>query len=61
MTGNKNAMFLDTLAMAHAELGQFDQALAAVRGAASLRPDDPGLASRIALYQTSKPFRRETR
>jgi Flp pilus assembly protein TadD/thiol-disulfide isomerase/thioredoxin len=60
MTGNKNPAFLDTLAMAHAELGQFDQARAAVRAAAALKPNDPALASRTALYESGKPFRRES-
>ncbi|MDA0811068.1 MAG: tetratricopeptide repeat protein [Verrucomicrobia bacterium] len=60
MTDNKNADFLDTLAMAHAELGEFDAAVIAVRRAAVLKPDNPALLARIALFEAKQPFRRAT-
>lgn len=49
MTGNKSAAFLDTLAMAHAELREFDKALEAARRAVVLKPGDTELVSRVAL------------
>lgn len=59
MTANKVPGYLDTLAMAHAELGQFEQALETARMALTLNPDDAGVAARVALYEAGQPFRRD--
>lgn len=58
LTQNKKAQFLDTLAMAFAEMGKFDDALAAMHRAVELAPDQPELQARLALYGERRPFRR---
>ncbi len=59
ITNNKNAAFLDTLAMAYAELGQFDKALEALDLAIQLEPDDLELRAHRSLFEAGKPYRRE--
>jgi tetratricopeptide (TPR) repeat protein len=62
LTDQKNAVYLDTLAAAYAEVGRFDQAvqtaqkaveMARASGQAGLAKD---MEDRILLYRTGKPF-----
>jgi tetratricopeptide (TPR) repeat protein len=51
--------YLDTLAAAYAEAGDFAAAIARQEQAIGLRPDGPrkdGYRSRLALYRAAKPF-----
>ena len=50
---------LDALAAAHANAGQFDQAVRYQKEAASIAPPDfqPSFTGRLALYQRRRPFR----
>lgn len=59
LTDFANFDFLDTLAAAHAESGQFDKALEFVSAALKQAPDEykSELKQRQALYKTRKPFR----
>jgi tetratricopeptide (TPR) repeat protein len=58
-TGFKNAVFLDTLAAAHAEAGQFDQALKFGQQALDLASDDlkAALKARIDRYRAGATAR----
>ncbi|HEX4144572.1 MAG TPA: tetratricopeptide repeat protein [Pirellulales bacterium] len=55
--------WLDTLAAAHAEAGDFEHAIKAQNRAIELNPDDAefveGAKQRLALYQDHKPYRDE--
>lgn len=59
LTGFQKADVLDTLAAAHAEAGQFEQAV--VRAKEALDKADekqkPAIAKRLALYEAGQPFR----
>ncbi|MGK0187644.1 MAG: tetratricopeptide (TPR) repeat protein [Verrucomicrobiales bacterium] len=59
LTQKKNVQYLDTLAMAYAELGRFDDAIATLRQAISVTPENQALKLRLQLYESAKPFRRE--
>jgi tetratricopeptide (TPR) repeat protein len=59
-TTRTNGQFLDTLAAAYAEAGQFEKASAAEQEAIALLQtpaDKKDCASRLALYQANQPFR----
>ena len=62
LSGATNANVLDTLAAAYAEVGRFDDAVAAADRAieAARRDDDAGLADRVlarrALYASGRPY-----
>jgi len=55
--------FLDTLSAAHAEQGEFDQAIPWQRLAIDLAPNEQKevLGSRLKLYQQGKPYREEAK
>jgi tetratricopeptide (TPR) repeat protein len=61
LTGNQNPVFVDTLAAAHAEAGDFDKA-AECQGRALVLPDaekilGAGARDRLALYARREPYR----
>jgi len=59
LTGRRNPAVLDTLGIAYAASGQFEDAIAATRGALRLGPapaDAAGMRDRLALYRQGKPF-----
>jgi Flp pilus assembly protein TadD len=62
-TGNKDALMLDTLAAAHAENGDFNQAVAGAEralAAAQAAKDGPladDIAARLELYRLGQPYR----
>ena len=60
LTTYNNAVFLDTLAAAYAETGDFDQAINWQQKAASLvsATRKPDYESRLNLYRTNQPFRK---
>jgi tetratricopeptide (TPR) repeat protein len=64
LTGWKNPRFLDTLAAAYAEAGDFEKAVEYQKKAAALAVGDKeleaDLRSRIALYERKQPFRDPT-
>jgi tetratricopeptide (TPR) repeat protein len=59
----RDGFFLDTLAAAHAELGQFEKAVEAQQKAIDdpefMRDDPEGPRKRLKLYRDKKPFRDE--
>jgi tetratricopeptide (TPR) repeat protein len=61
LTSRTNAQFLDTLAAAYAETGQFDKAVAAQREAIGLLKEEnakaDGYLDRLSLYESSMPYR----
>lgn len=60
LTQWKNVKHIDVLAMAHAETGDFDQALATLdrtEGLTASGVSSEGVKSRRALYQKKQPFR----
>ena len=62
LTEYKNSAYLDTLAAAYAENGDFDNAVKWQREAVKLAGDEPpdvqeDLKSRIPLYEGKKPYR----
>ena len=62
LTEYKNAAFIDTLAAAYAEKGNFDEALKWQEEAVKLSGDQPEdvkkeLEERIPLYKAKKPYR----
>jgi tetratricopeptide (TPR) repeat protein len=63
LTGGIQPAMLDTLAMAYAEIGQFDDAQHAeeyalkLATAPQLKGDLPGMKARLQLYQKNQPFR----
>jgi tetratricopeptide (TPR) repeat protein len=62
-TQRTNAAFLDTLAAAYAEAGQFDKAVAAQQQAIGLvrtEKEKADYAARLTLYQANKPYRVQT-
>jgi tetratricopeptide (TPR) repeat protein len=61
-TGYEGAQFLDTLAMAYAEAGRFQEAQATARRALDKSSQNPsldtaGIQNRLRLYEASKPYR----
>jgi len=62
LTGNKNATVLDTLAIAYAAAGRFDDALKAGQSALELASDEnnsqlaSAIAKRLDLYKIKKPY-----
>ena len=56
-TGFKNEEFLDTLAAACAETGDFTAAIKWATKAAELAPDDEDFAAHVKLYKSKKPLR----
>ena len=61
-TRRTNASFLDTLAAAHAEAGDLEQAAAIQKEAIALLRDpnsEPDYASRLKLYEAKTPYREE--
>lgn len=61
LTSRTNAPFLDTLAAAYAELGQFDKAVAVQREAIGLLKEEQvkegSYRERLSLYESSMPYR----
>ena len=56
-TGYKHEEFLDTLAAAYAESGDFKTALKWVTKAAEIDPDNEEFAAHVKLYKAKKPLR----
>jgi eukaryotic-like serine/threonine-protein kinase len=59
-TSRKDVGFLDTLAAAYAEAGEFTQAVATEKEALALAGDDPqkkALGERLRLYESNTPYR----
>jgi len=59
-TGRKNAMYLDTLAAAYAEAGEFTKAVSAQKEAIALLPDEgqkKDFTGRLTLYESNSPYR----
>ncbi len=62
LTGGIQPAILDTLAMAYAQIGQFDEAQIAEKdaiklaAAPELKGDLPGMNERLKLYETHQPF-----
>lgn len=56
-TGHKNEEFLDTLAAAHAEAGDFKAALNWATKAAEIDPENEEFAAHVKLYKSKKPLR----
>ena len=59
-TSRKNASYLDTLAAAYAETGQFEKAVTAQQEAIALLQTDEektDYQSRLKLYETNAPYR----
>jgi len=61
LTDWNDADYLDTLAAAYAESGQFDKAVESQEKAIELAPDDEkaDFETRLKLYQEGKPYREE--
>jgi tetratricopeptide (TPR) repeat protein len=59
LTSRKNWEYLDTLAAAYAEAGQFDRAVQTINKAMTLAPADqqPYCSERLSDYQARRPFR----
>ena len=60
MTDRKEPNYLDTLAAAYAEAGQFETAVAVQREAILLLRDEKqkqDFASRLKLYESNTPYR----
>lgn len=59
LTSFSDAGYLDTLAAAHAEAGQFDQAIAREKEALdkASTEEKAAIKERLQLYESSKPFR----
>jgi tetratricopeptide (TPR) repeat protein len=59
LTGNEDAVTLDTLAAAQANAGDFSAALQSIRQAVDLAsPEERGLyEARLGMYQQAKPYR----
>jgi hypothetical protein len=61
LTGWKNAGFLDTLSVAYAEVGDFEQAIhwqeKALEDPAYRQEDGKIAREKLALYRQKKPFR----
>jgi tetratricopeptide (TPR) repeat protein len=59
LSEGKRVDFLDTLAAAHAEAGEFDQARSWQAKAVELAPESkkPGYVVRLKLYESRQPFR----
>lgn len=60
LSRNRNPLYLDTRAAAHAEAGEFAQAVAMATRASQLAPSPEGaklIRARIRLYSEGKPFR----
>jgi tetratricopeptide (TPR) repeat protein len=63
VTGRQDTMSLDTLSAAYAEVGRFDDAVAAVREALALAERQgnqstvPDLTARLSLFQSHQKFR----
>ena len=61
-TYRKNALYLDTLAAALAEAGQFEKAVAVQKEAMALLKDDrtrQEFAFRLKLYESNTPYREQ--
>ena len=63
LDGEKDFRYLDTLAVAYANAGEFEQAKAAVSKALAICPaeHEPALAKRLDLFDAEKPYRQEMR
>lgn len=63
LSEGKRVDFLDTLAAAHAEAGEFDQARLWQAKAIEMAPESKkaAYAARLKLYESRQPFRDETR
>jgi len=62
MTGWKQAVYLDTLAAAYAEAGEFETACEQIERAIPLAPDSTAEAEfreRLSLYRSGKPYRED--
>lgn len=57
LTDWNDANYLDTLAAAYAEAGDYDSAIKYQTKAAELSPDDADLMQHLALYKDHKPYR----
>jgi tetratricopeptide (TPR) repeat protein len=56
LTNWTNGIVLDTLAAAHAEVGEFDKAVTWQENALALEPELPEAKLRLELYRQRKPF-----
>jgi tetratricopeptide (TPR) repeat protein len=65
LTQWKNWDYIDTLAAAHAEAGNFDQAIGYQKRALSMAQDEPDVMKeaqqRLDLYEKHKPYREESK
>jgi len=59
LAGNDNALILDSLAAAYAEVGSFDEAVRWQQKAVQIAPEKQknDLAARLALYKQQRPYR----
>lgn len=61
LSGWKNIAFIDTLAAAHAENGNFKEAVRWQTKALESNPSDKGFQERLALYEKQIPYRIEVK
>jgi len=61
LTGWKDSAYIDTLAAAYAEAGEFDKAVEWQTKARDLAPENQkaDYQTRVDLYRAGKPYRRE--
>src|SRR5262249_45879916 len=62
LTSRTNALYVDTLAAAYAEVGQFEKAVALQKDAIALNKDaalKDEFALRLKLYESNTPYRRK--
>ncbi|HEY1783982.1 MAG TPA: tetratricopeptide repeat protein, partial [Pirellulales bacterium] len=59
-TAWRSGGYIDTLAAAYAEAGDFDSAVKYQNQAVTLSPDMPGAAERLELFKNHKPYREES-
>ncbi|NQV22803.1 MAG: tetratricopeptide repeat protein [Rhodopirellula sp.] len=61
LTGYQQADIMDTLAAAHAEAGQFEQAVSVAKGALKIADENEKAAikQRLALYEAGQPYRQQ--
>jgi Flp pilus assembly protein TadD len=63
LSEGRNPVYLDTLAMAYAEVGRFPEAIATAHKALDLAAQQPrgrfveALTTRIKLYESQQPYR----
>ena len=62
LDGSEDYRYLDTLAAAQANVGQYSQAAETLMGAVDVAPEEirPELKERMTLYQAQRPYRDNT-